>query len=385
MKRLLAREELEKLSQIDSFEGKSYNELADLVCKDEGIANCRPDGMVKIDPRNGERIVYNTKRAKRPHDNASDEKLSKVEKPCVICEGKTTGVLDIAPLSEGETFINKNLFPILYPDIPDEVSACPNPLEMESLAAGSPTYGFHFLQWTSTHHDKDWQNMPLADRVVCVERLAALEMSLLYGAGEDKRFHSNEVWGDDEGTRGFVSIIKNYGRLVGGSLEHGHQQIAYTNVIPRKFLDNLRFEKERGEKYTEYMWRENPAEYTVRDYGCARLVVPYYMRRPYDMQLIFKDTEKKYLFHLEDDELKAMASAWHDAISAMLHIMPRIGREAAYNVVVHAGPGAGIYVEFLPYTQEIGGYEQAGLYLCQGNPQDVVKNLKELFQEQPSE
>ena len=246
MKRLLAREELEKLSQIDSFEGKSYNELADLVVKEEGIADCRPDGKVMIDPRNGERIVYNTKRAKRPHDNAPNEGVCgggslKIEKPCVICEGKTTGVLDIAPLSEGHTFINKNLFPILYPDIPDEVSECPNPLETESIPIGSPSYGFHFLQWTSTHHDKDWQNMPKGDRVVCVERMAALEMSLLYGAGEDKRFHSNDVWGDDEGTRGFVSIIKNYGRLVGGSLEHGHQQIAYMNVIPRKYLDNPPF------------------------------------------------------------------------------------------------------------------------------------------------
>ena len=131
------------------------------------------------------------------------------------------------------------------------------------------------------------------------------------------------------------------------------------------------------------MWRENPDEFTVRDYGCARLIVPYFMRRPFDMQLIFKDVQKKYLFHLEEDELEAMANAWHDAIRAMLHIMPRIGRESAYNVVVHGGPGAGIYVEFLPYTQEIGGYEQAGLFLCQGNPKDVVKSLNEFFQEHP--
>ncbi len=381
MKRILEQEELQKLSQIDSFEGKSYNELAELVFAEEGIANCRPDGMVQIDPRNGERIVYNTKRAKRPHDNAPDEEQTKTAKPCVICEGRTTGVIDIAPLSEGSTFINKNLFPILYPEIPDEVSECQNPLDMQSVPEGSPSYGFHFLQWTSTHHDKDWQNMPKEDRLVCVERMAALEMSLLYGAGEDKRFHGNDSWGDDEGTRGFVSIIKNYGRLVGGSLEHGHQQIAYTNVIPRKFLDNKSFEERRGEKYSQYMWRENPDEYTVRDYGCARLVVPYFMRRPYDMQLIFKDTDKRYLFHLEEEELQAMADGWHDAIGAMLHIMPRIGREAAYNVVVHAGPGAGIYVEFLPYTQETGGYEHAGLFLCQGNPRGVVKALKEYFKD----
>jgi len=387
MERRLDAAILKGLLEVDSFEGKSYAELQELVVAEPGITDYLPDGVVQVDPRNGERIVFNSKRARRPHDNrpaVSDTATAPAAKPCIICQGKTTRVLDVAPLSSGQTFINKNLFPIVFPDIPDEVDGAADPAAMATGTAGISSYGFHFLQWTSTEHDKDWHNMPLADRVVCLQRLAALEMALLYGTGEDPRFPDNGAWGDDEPTRGFVGIIKNYGRLVGGSLEHGHQQIAYTNVMPRRFVDNLRFLRERGETFGAYMLRENPASLTVADYGAARLVVPYFMRRPYDMQLVMTDQAKRYLYQLDEAELAAVGRGWHDAIRAMLHVMPAIGRETAYNVTTHNGPGAGLYFEFLPYTQETGGYEHLGLYLCQGLPAEVAERLRGFLEENPA-
>ena len=33
----------------------------------------------------------------------------------MVCQGETTGIIDVAELSEGVTFINKNLYPALYP------------------------------------------------------------------------------------------------------------------------------------------------------------------------------------------------------------------------------------------------------------------------------
>jgi hypothetical protein len=48
--------------------------------------------------------------------------------------------------------------------------------------------------------------------------------------------------------------------------------------------------------------------------------------------------------------------------------MPSIGREIAHNVITNNGLGVGLYFEFLSYTQEIGGFEQLGLFVCQGNP-----------------
>ena len=41
------------------------------------------------------------------------------------------------------------------------------------------------------------------------------------------------------------------------------------------------------------------------------------------------------------------------------------------------GPGAGLYFEFLPYTQETGGFEKLGLWVCQNNPHNVAAQLRE--------
>jgi hypothetical protein len=119
-----------------------------------------------------------------------------------------------------------------------------------------------------------------------------------------------------------------------------------------------------------------------RDYRFARLLVPYFMRRPYDMYLVLEDTSKAYLHELTRDELGAVVDGWHDAILVMLMIMPQIGREPAYNVIMNSGPGAGLYFEFLPYTQEIGGMEHLGLFLCQGNPLDTATQIRKVMAEQ---
>jgi galactose-1-phosphate uridylyltransferase len=314
----------------------------------EEIDDYLPDGICRVDPRNGDRILYHSSRGRRPHDNVPEREGEIPERACAICEGRTTGVIDVADLSEGFTFINKNLYPILYP------------FEADGTAAG-----LHLLQWTSSRHDWDWHNMGLADRVVVMERLAALEETLLGGAD-----------GPPAGGTGSVVIIKNYGHLVGGSLIHGHQQIAFSNVMPRHFQDNARYEREHGETFSETMIRETPDSLIVRDYGPALLVVPPFMRRPYDMMLLVKDARKAYLHELDGGELEAVADGWHDAIKAIREVMPRVGREIAYNVVTSNGPGAGLYFDFLPYTQEIGGVEHLGLFVCQELPETAAEHLR---------
>jgi hypothetical protein len=68
----------------------------------------------------------------------------------------------------------------------------------------------------------------------------------------------------------------------------------------------------------------------------------------------------------------------------MLNIMPRIGKEVAYNVTTHNVHGGTLYFEFLPYTQEMGGFEHLGLYLCQGNPKECAQISRKLLEEQPA-
>jgi galactose-1-phosphate uridylyltransferase len=176
-----------------------------------------------------------------------------------------------------------------------------------------------------------------------------------------------------------VLIIKNFGRLVGGSLAHGHQQIIYSNVKPRHLERNERFEQERGETFAAYMLRENPAELTVKDYGPAMLMVPYFMRRPYNMLLVLKDHRKRFLCECSEEELAALAQAWGEITGAIMAIMPAIGKTTAYNVTVSNGPGAGLYCDFLPYTQETGGFEHLGLWVCQDSPERAAPRLRQVL------
>ncbi|MFO7742616.1 MAG: hypothetical protein R6X31_09920 [Anaerolineae bacterium] len=357
----LAREALREILEAEDIEALSVGDLVALIRGE--IEAFLPDGVYRIDPRNGDRILYHSSRGGRPHDNVPESVADVPERECIICQGQTTGVVDVAELSEGFTFINKNLFPILYPFKHEEMLS-----------------GLHLLQWTSSQHDKDWHNMPLGDRIIVLERLTALERTLLGGADELARGAGDvDCLGPGQSSGAFVVIIKNYGHLVGGSLIHGHQQIAFSTLMPRHFADNARFEEEHGETFSEYMMRKTPPELVVKDYGPAILLVPPFMRRPYDMMLFLKDTDRVYLHELEGEELEAVAEGWHDGIRAIREIMPRVGREIAYNVITNNGPGAGLYFEFLPYTQETGGVEHLGLLVCQELPERAAARLRKII------
>lgn len=354
MEKQLDSQILKTLVEVENISTVSLATVADLVRQDSGIQNSLPDGVCQIDPRNGDRIVYTSRRAARPHDNRPEAQEPVLpERPCPICKGTTTGVVDVAALSEGHTFINKNLFPVVYPDLSSRRGA--------ERQREREIEGLHFLQWSSSFHERDFHNMPAADCVVVMQRLAALERTLL------------------EDGEGHVLITKNYGYLVGGSLFHGHQQIVLSNQVPRRFLDNGRFQQTYNESFADFLLRENPSDLMVKDYGTAVLLVPYFMRRPYDMMLVMKNTERRYVYELDEEEITAVAQAWQDGIRVMRSVMPAIGRELAYNVITNNGLGAGLYFEFLPYTQEIGGYEQLGFYACQADPYQVAEQIRKLL------
>lgn len=375
----LSRAELQRLVQAGDVEQLSFARLAELIRQEPDLARYRPDGDYQVDPRSGDRIVYNSVRGRRPHDNRpTGDESGRPAESCIVCQGKITHIVDVADLSEGFTFINKNLYPVLYPR-QEPLAYQADWGEKSTEPGGRPAYGLHLLQWTSSLHDNDWHNMPLPDRVVVLQRLAVLEKKLLTGAAEV--IPAAEMWHDGEGRYGFVSIFKNYGRLVGGSLAHGHQQIAFSNMMPRRVRDNWRFQQQQGEFFSTYLLRENPAKLLLRDYGPAVLLVPYFMRRPFEMMFLLKDANKRYLYELNGSELAAVADAWRDAIRVMRWALAENGREIAYNVITHTGPGAGLYVEFLPYTQEIGGFEHLGLFICQANPQDTAGRISAFLEE----
>lgn len=371
----LRRDDLKKILQANSVDALSVADIVDLFRGEKDLSNYLPDAVCQMDPRDGTLILYNSARARRPHDQVAPLVMEAEARTCPICQGLTTGVIDVADLSQGFTFINKNLFPILHMMDGMDPRHLPRAMREETAVhQGMLAYGLHFLQWTSSYHDKDWHNMPLADRVIVLERLAALEKKLLLESEEI--MPATEPWMAASPSHGFVSIIKNYGKPVGGSLAHGHQQIAFSNVMPHRIYNNLAFLEQHGEVFSKFMLRENPAHLLVRDYGEAILIVPYFMRRPYDMMILIKDTEKQYLSELTRAEKTAVAKALHDGMRAIMEIMPLIDKETAFNLTVNNGPGAGLYFEFLPYTQELGGFEKLGLWVCHDTPENVVNHLR---------
>lgn len=366
----LDRQTLDGILDAECVEELSVAQLESLFRGEEALQKFVPEGASAVDPRDGAVVLFNTSRARRPHDNAEPPKQPEEEggnDP--ICRGQTTRAIDVAQLSEGFTFINKNLFPVLYPFADGQAA--------KTNGNGHAARGMHFLQWTSSYFDRDWYNMPQSDRLVAIERLAALEAKLLLD--ESSGYPESGQTADGRSTRGYVLVIKNFGRMVGGSLAHGHQQIVFSNRKPRHLSRNEEFEQAHGETFAAHMLRENPDELMVKDYGPAVLMVPYFMRRPYNALLVLKDTSKRLLSDCDEAELAALAQGWGEMTGAIMAFMPAMGRQTAYNVTVSNGPGAGLYCEFLPYTQETGGLEHLGLWVCQDSPTRAAPHLRDFL------
>ncbi|MCK5153862.1 MAG: hypothetical protein KAQ93_05835, partial [Spirochaetales bacterium] len=363
----LSEKKAAELIEYSCFDSLSVDEIISSFSDDEGLSVFAPDPVLQIDPRDKSIVLFNSARAKRPHDNKTVP-MSDVNEPntlCPICEGNTTQILDTAKLSSGFTFINKNLFPIFYPSFDGGAE--------EGGKSGKP-YGIHFLQWTSSVHDHDWHNMDIKDLMIVITRLAKLEQKLL--------FHSSGLmpdsghWNNQKKTSGFISIIKNYGRQVGGSLQHGHQQIAFSNTISGQQYNNWKYLQENHQCFSKRLLEKTPENLIIKDYKSSILLVPYFMKRPYNCILAVKDTSRQFISELNDGELLSICQALSDVMNLFFDIMPKIGKEPAFNILVHNGPGAGLYIEFLPYTQETGGYEQLGLWVCQADPASAAEFMR---------
>ncbi len=377
MKQGLSLQQAKDLAFSLNISDLKFDQILENVDKDVRLRKVVPDGICQIDPRNRNLVIYNQARSKRPR--AQDTKSPHSGNgSCPICRGSTSDILDLAEHSEGFTFINKNIYPIFFPinDVPDEEADYLT--HKDPKHKGRASYGFHFLQWTSSLHDRDWHNMPFEDALISFKRLAALEETLLFQP-TDFMLQSRIVQ-NGRAVSGYVSIIKNYGMAAGATLTHGHQQIAYSNILPQQFYNNLMFRKRMGKAFSQYMIDENPPDLEVKDYGDLVLLVPYFMKRPLDMLLLVKDTSKRFLHQLNQQESEQMVLAMQETIQALIALMAEMGITPAYNLTINNGPGCGLYLELLPKTQLMGGYEQIGLYACQSSAAKSAAQLRDYFE-----
>jgi len=355
-RRSLSLRALRDLTAIGDLSRAPRGALLQDVLAEQAMREFAPDGRATVDPRDGVRVVFAAGRARRPRAAVPPPPD---DGPCPACEGKLTRVVDVAPLpSGGVTFVNKNLFPIVHPN------------------AGATAHGVHFLQWTSLRHDEDLDSMSEADVAAILARLAGLERALLHdnplGFAHGGRCR-------DGAHHGYFLVIKNRGGLVGGSLAHGHQQIVLTEVLPGRLADDLRFHRETGRSVVEFLLeRTPPALRLARWGGRVTGLVPAFMRRPLHTMLVVEDPAKRCLHDLSTAEIRGLAAGTRALLRAFRELMPaRFGKPYTLNMIVHNGPAPGVYFEFFPYTQEMGGYEHLGLFVCQDTPESSAAVLRQ--------
>lgn len=386
----------------ENLDALSYDQLVSVVEESEEILRNCPEGYCTFDPRNGIRVTYSLSRTTRPHDNAPQEgrdpclgdratqassaktRLFPMATPeqCFVCRGETTPAVDVVPLSSGFTFINENLFPMLLghrngaPELNGswversrdaELSGGPparSPDRRGSSDAAffgtGPALGHHWLQWTSSDHYADYHNMPPDDIAVGLERLGHLEEKVLHSpeSGMPRRA---------DGHYGHFGVIKNVGRLIGGSVSHGHQQMIHTNILPQRIEQDAEFMIRTGKSLAAFLLETNPRRLLIRDFAECVALVPYFAKRPLEAMILPKQNRQN-LHELRSSEIAALAAALRTVCSCVVDLMVEMGREVAYNLVFHTGPIGRLYVEMLPWTQEIGGYEQLGIYVSQASP-----------------
>ncbi len=356
----------------DSLNDLDLRRMMEVLAADPVVAEHVPDESCQLDPRDGTMVIYSQARAHRYQRPVPQVAVTPGDvTPCPICEQVQTKVLDIAPLSEGFSYISQNLYPIVHPaqrlaqDLLDE------PVYPDPKHRGRAAYGVHLLQWTSSLHDQDWHNMPVADLTITLERVAELGQKLLRsGAGYMPPVDASGEY------FGYLSMMKNYGAAAGASLSHGHQQLVFANIMPQSAFHDWSFHRRHQRTFSRYMLAENAPELTIYEDDYVRLLVPYFMARPLSMQLHLRQGGLNYLHQLSEPMLSALAQGMQTAIQLMLALIPHHQRPAAYNFALHNGPNTDLYVEFYPVTQTNGTFERMGLWICQQHPEQSAAELR---------
>ncbi len=357
MKGELSRWDLERLLARNLF--KDMEEPYDMEDIGRIIKNeiCTLPESYSVDPRTGTVVIYVPGRAKRPHDNGhyknekDQEKKTCNIKTCPIDRGDTTPIIMHKPLPSGSyAFINENMFPFIIPDgIPDV------------LVTGKRLKGFHLLVWPTTKHE-DIHEMDYKDHAVTFELLGDLERQLK----EEQGFSD---W--------HFQVIKNTGAAVGGSLEHGHYQASFTNWMPKRIIEDKNFLDIQGISFVGHLIESNPQDLLIKSYGSFDAVIPYCMRRPLDAVIYPKDKRISNIADMEPSHRIDLAKALCELTSALSVMMPGMEKEFAYNLVFHTGLVGTMYIEVLPYTQQEGGFERAGLNVCQSTPKMSAQMYKD--------
>lgn len=331
----LPREALDARTASVSLEALGFAGL-EALCRDSAAQHA-PDRALGHDPRGDLPIAYSE--ARRGRLAAAG---------CVVCDDKTCPAADIAALpGDDVAWLTPNFYPVAYP-----------------FPAGTADalHGLHLVQWSSLRHGGGLIGADAATAAALFAQLARAEDWLLHHA--DARYPES-----GDGHRGYVGVIKNRGRTVGGSVEHDHQQV---------LLSNLPFAEPPATRGLRAMLLEQARpELQVERIDGVRTLVPRFMRRPLHAFIVPEGQDVGWLHHLQPGTRDAVALAVARLSRAVSTLMSDSGREPAWNLIVHSGAGCGPLLELRAFTQPLGGYEHLGLYICEEQPATSAGRLRD--------
>ncbi|MFP4365121.1 MAG: hypothetical protein ACLFR1_14760 [Spirochaetia bacterium] len=342
----LSRETADRKTDAEDISRLSLGELTQFFLEDPEIGSNASDSGLRINPFTGLPVVFSSNRASRP------ETYSR-KTGCPICEGNITGIIDKFELSSGGFgFINKNLYPILMPRTGTEGAR-----------------GFHFLLWPSNLHSKRFETMDIEDAVLNLYRTACLEKLLEEGGSPDFPETANS-------RHGYFMFIKNYGNRVGGSIEHDHFQALYSNTEPLAYKHDREYYNKTQVPVSRFYIQNTPAELVVYESKYWAVLVPQFIKRPGELIITSRNEAYSSFFQLPQKALQEMAEIMRSCFKNGYKLFQQ-SEETAFNLIFHTHPFTGIYAEFLPYIQPLGGFERLGFYVCQQTPEEAAEQYRE--------
>lgn len=338
------------IDTLFSFYRPAYTlqEIFHFIFEDPQIQANAPQDSPCFDPKTQLPLIYAPKRKNRPR---SSQKFN-----CPICEGHLTTVVQLAPLqTSGYTFIQGNLFPIVAPLAP-----------IPSISKLS-THGVHLVQWCSTSHHADLHNMPFSDIAILFREIQIMEKLFLGIRPFESLPHR------------YFSVIKNVGNAVGGSLEHGHLQLLCSSLEPLTLRQDRDFFEREGLSYVSALRQTSNPTLKITENTFFEAWVPPFLKRPLQIVLVPKDQTLSYFQDFNPEQLLSLGELLQLLLRAIHFEMQQQEKLVAYNVLFHNGEVGTFYIEILPYTQPLGGFEQLGLYVCQSYPEQDAEKYRRLI------
>ena len=189
----------------------------------------------------------------------------------------------------------------------------------------------------------------------------------------------NRLQDNDRGR--YIQVIKNTGVTAGSSLDHGHYQVILSNAEPGKLRDLRKFHAEKGFSFAGFCSRSVFEDLIVKEYETARILTPPWMRKPLEIMVVPKALHKERVSDLSPQEVRDFAAATGDVARVLKQIMPAMGKEYAFNLMLYSGKGIGTTsIEIVPCTQITGGFEHAGYWICQSSPKLSTTMYREWFE-----